>query len=452
MNFLSTNPYNQQVLQQYAVMNKGQVITALENSKEAFLQWKKSSFTKRAHLLEKAADLLEEQVEELAKLVTLEMGKPLAEARSEIRKCASVCRFYAGKGEAFLSVEKIATEALDSGVYFEPTGCVFAIMPWNFPFWQVFRYAAPCLMAGNVCLLKHAPNVTGCALKIEELLLAAGFEKGVFQTVIIDLDLVEIIIEAQIITGVAFTGSEAAGARVAAMAARHLKKVVLELGGSDAFIVLADADLDKAAQMGVLSRMVNGGQACNGAKRFIIERSVFERFTGLFLAEIAKIRQGDPLDAAVNMGPLARPDLVANLNDQLERSIAAGARIVFRGPATGCNIGPIVLTGVKPGMAAFDEETFGPLAALIIAEDASDAVRLANLSRYGLAASLWSADKEKVNTLIHELEAGNIFVNAVVRSDPRLPFGGIKKSGYGRELSKYGIHEFVNIKTFYIES
>lgn len=452
MNFLSTNPYNQQPLAQYALMNVQQVNEILAISQQAFDKWKRSSFTRRAHLLEKVADLLDEQIEILSKLISLEMGKPLAESRSEIRKCASVCRFYAGKGEAFLAPEKIATEAEDSGVYFEPTGCVFAIMPWNFPFWQVFRYAAPCLMAGNVCLLKHAPTVTGCALKIEELLLAAGFDEGVFQTVIIDLDLVEPIIEASIISGVAFTGSEAGGAKVAALSAKHLKKVVLELGGSDAFIVLADADLEKATQMGVLSRMVNSGQACNGAKRFIIERSVFEQFSKLFIAEVSKIRQGDPLDPAITMGPLSRLDLVANLENQLVRSIADGAHIAFRGPSNGCNISPIVLTGVRPGMAAFDEETFGPLAALIIAEDAADAVRLANLSRYGLAASLWSADKEKVKAMVHELEAGNVFVNAVVRSDSRLPFGGIKKSGYGRELSKYGIHEFVNIKTFYIES
>lgn len=452
MNFLSKNPFNQEILHEYPLMDQAQVVSALTDSVHAFASWRRTPLVKRAHLLERTAELLEARIEDLARLITLEMGKPIAEARSEIHKCASVCRYYAMKGEAFLLPEKIATEALDSGVYFEPTGAILAIMPWNFPFWQVFRYAAPCLMAGNVCLLKHAPNVTGCALEIEEIFREAGLDSGVFKALVIDLDLVEMIIEAPIVAGVAFTGSEAAGAKVAAMAGRHLKKVVLELGGSDAFIVLADANLEMAAKMGVLSRMINAGQACNGAKRFIIERAVYTPFLAFFMAEIEKIQQGNPLEQEITMGPLARLDLVENLDSQLSRSVQAGAKILFRGHVSGCNIGPVVLTGVLPGMPAFDEETFGPLAALIIAEDEADAVRLANLSRYGLAASLWSGNKETISRLVHELDCGNVFVNSVVRSDPRLPFGGSKKSGYGRELSKYGLHEFVNIKTFYIES
>lgn len=452
MNFFSKNPFNQEVLHEYSLMSRSRVEVVLENSQHAFHSWKKTTLAHRAYLLQRTAGLLEARIEDLARLITLEMGKPLAEARSEINKCASVCRYYAENGGTFLAPENIQTEAIHSGVYFEPTGCVFAIMPWNFPFWQVFRYAAPCLMAGNVCLLKHAPNVTGCALEIEGIFKDAGFGDGIFQTVVIDLDLVEMIIQSPVISGIAFTGSESAGASVAALAGRHLKKVVLELGGSDAFIVLADADLEKAARMGVLSRMINAGQACNGAKRFIIERRVYAAFLGFFIAEIKKLHQGDPVDSRTTIGPLARPDLVKNLESQISRSVEAGASILFRGEVNGCNIEPVVLTGVKPGMPAFDEETFGPLAALIIAEDEQDAIRLANLSRYGLAASLWCENKEKTSRLVHELECGNVFVNAVVRSDPRLPFGGSKKSGYGRELSKYGLHEFVNIKTFYIES
>ncbi len=450
MNFQSKNPFSQEVWEEHPLMDDSQVAVCLQRSVEAFRHWKKSPVLKRAEILERTAALLEERVEKLARLITLEMGKPLAEARSEILKCVAVCRYYAARGDAFLAAEIIHTEASQSGVYFEPTGCILAIMPWNFPFWQVFRYAAPCLMAGNVCLLKHAPNVSASAKAIEQLFREAGLQEYAFQTVIIDLDLVEQIIAADIITGIAFTGSEGAGSKVASLAGRYLKKVVLELGGSDPFIVLADADLEKAVKAGLMSRMINGGQACNGAKRFIIEEPVYTRFVELFLAEAALIRQGDPLDPLTTMGPLARVDLAENLEKQLTRSLDQGAEMLLAGSFDGCNVKPFILTGVKPGMAAFDEETFGPLAAICSVPDARAAMALANQTRYGLAASLWTGNADQAKVCIRELDAGNVFINSIVRSDPRLPFGGTKKSGYGRELSRQGLYEFMNLKTFYI--
>ncbi len=380
------------------------------------------------------------------------MGKPLAESRSEIQKCISVCRFYVQEGLNFLYPELIITEAKESGVVFNPLGGILGIMPWNFPFWQVFRFAVPCVMGGNVCLLKHAPNVLGCAKEIENLFIQSGFEEGIFQNLVIEVDEVEQILQNDFIAGIAFTGSELAGSKVASLSGKYLKKVVMELGGSDPFIVLADANLEKAAEIGLQSRLINAGQACNGAKRFIIENSVYEKFHYHILQKLTAWKQGNPLESSTKIGPLARIDLAEKIQKQWEDSIAMGAKISLDGTMQGCNVAARVLSEVRPGMPAFDEETFGPMIALIPAQNTEEAISLANQHRYGLAASLWTQNLDLAKSLIPEIESGNVFINSLVRSDPRLPFGGIKKSGFGRELSKYGLREFLNVKTYYIES
>ncbi len=455
MNFISKNPFNGEIIGEYPVLDRRLLDSKLEKSEMAFHRWKNTSIDSRSKLLENVATLLNKDIDRLSRLITLEMGKSIHESRAEIQKCASVCRFYATEGVKFLYPELIPTEAKDSGVIFDPIGCVFGIMPWNFPFWQVFRFVAPSLLGGNVCLLKHAPNVMGCATAIEEIIREAGFEEGVFQNLVMDLDLVELVIASDIVCGIAFTGSEVAGAKVASMAGKHLKKVVMELGGSDPFIVLSDANLEKAAEIGVSSRMMNAGQACNGAKRFIVEQSVYERFLNHFVEKTASLIQGNPLEEngiKVNMGPLARIDLAQKLESQWNKSLAMGAKIALQGNFEGCNVSPMILSEVNIGMPVFDEETFGPLAAIIPAKDADEAIRLANHHRYGLAASLWTQNLSLAKSIIPRLEVGNVFVNSMVRSDPRLPFGGIKKSGFGRELSKYGLREFLNIKTYYLEA
>jgi len=383
-------------------------------------------------------------------MITLEMGKVLSEARAEVEKSADGCMYFAENSEKFLADQTIKTESRKSLVSFHPTGTILAVMPWNFPFWQVIRFAAPALMAGNVGVLKHASNVSGCSLLLEKAFIEAGFPEGVFQSLIIDNRQIESVLQSDIVQGVALTGSEFAGSNVASIAGKYIKKCVLELGGSDPFIVLADADLELAAKIATQSRMQNAGQSCISAKRFIVDKRVKEDFTARFLENIKALRQGDPLLETTTTGPLARVDLADTLEKQLNGSIERGAKLLAGGRGAGANFTPALLDQVKPGMQAFDEETFGPLAAIITVSSEEEAVDVANSSRYGLGSSVWTRDLERGEKVARQIESGSVFINALMKSDARMPFGGVKKSGYGRELSEYGIKEFVNVKSISI--
>jgi len=381
------------------------------------------------------------------------MGKPIKQSIAEVEKCSLVCSYYANNAEEFLSNEIIKTDASESFVRFDPLGIVLAVMPWNFPFWQVFRFAAPALMAGNTGLLKHASNVPMCALAIEEIFCDAGLPKGCFTTLLIGSSKVDEIINHPKVKAATLTGSEQAGIKVAESCGRNLKKSVMELGGSDPFIIFDDAEIDKAVSVGISSRMLNNGQSCIAAKRFIVTKNIFEEFKNKFVEKINAIKIGDPSLAETELGPLARKDLLDELDEQVQKSVAAGAEILCGGKkinSEGYFYTPTVLSNVTPKMPAWYEEFFGPVAILIKAENEEEAIRIANDSPFGLGASLWTSDKNKAKKLSAEIEAGSVFINGLVKSDPRLPFGGIKLSGYGRELSHYGIKEFVNIKTVWI--
>ena len=448
--FTSINPYTLEKIAEYKLMNDAAIEEKSAKSEVIFKDWRKRSFEHRAALMMKVAENLLQQKKELALLITSEMGKVTKEAIAEIEKCAGACKYYADHAEEFLKNIPQPSDASKSYVRHEPVGAVLAIMPWNFPFWQVFRFAAPYLMAGNVALLKHAPNVCGTSLAIEKIFIESGFPEGVFQSLIIDVDRIEAVLSHNIIQGATLTGSELAGSSLAAIAGKLIKKSVLELGGSDAFIILEDADLKKAAQTATLSRMQNAGQSCIAAKRFIAVKKIKDEFAELFKKEIEKLKQGNPLDENITTGPLARLDLAEKLDKQLKQSLNKGATLISGGGRDNCNFQPVLLSGVQKNMSAYDEETFGPLAALIEAKDEDDAVRIANDSRYSLGSSLWTNDLEKAERIVPEINAGAVFINAMVKSDARYPFGGIKKSGYGRELSHFGIHEFMNAKTVFI--
>jgi succinate-semialdehyde dehydrogenase/glutarate-semialdehyde dehydrogenase len=451
MNFKSINPYDSSVIAEYEVLTDNQVQNALSKAEKAYKDWRKTTFTHRADLLLKVGAILDKNKEKYARLITDEMGKILPEARKEIEKSIINCQYYAENSAVFLQDQIIEVGSARSLVAFDPIGAVFAVMPWNFPFWQVLRYAAPTLMAGNVTILKHAPNVCGCAKAIEEIFIEAGYPEGVFQSVIIDIPQVEGVIAANIVQGVTLTGSEYAGSSVAALAGKHIKKSVLELGGSDAFIVLEDADIDKAVRIGSQSRMINAGQACNCSKRFIVVDSVYEEFTEKFKIIISKIKYGNPLAEDTNMGPLARTDLAEKLASQVAKSIEKGAKSILGGVRENNFFEPTLLTDIQPDSPAFVEEMFGPVATVFRVKNETEAVELANNHRYGLAGSIWTQDQERGYCLARQLDTGNVFVNALVKSDSRLPFGGVKKSGYGRELSEVGLKEFVNYKTIWIE-
>jgi succinate-semialdehyde dehydrogenase/glutarate-semialdehyde dehydrogenase len=385
--------------------------------------------------------------------MALEMGKPLAQGVAEAEKCAWVCDYYADQAAAMLADQPRQTDAARSYVRFEAIGPVLAIMPWNFPFWQVFRFAAPALAAGNAGLLKHAPNVSRCALEIEQVFRDAGLPDGLFRSVFLSNEAAAGVIADPRVRAVTLTGSDRAGSQVAEGAGRHLKKTVLELGGSDPFIVLEDADLARAAQIAAEARLQNSGQSCIAAKRFIVVEPIARDFLERFTAAMGARRVGDPLDPAISIGPQARLDLRENLHRQVRESVQRGAQVVLGGQlpeGPGAFYPPTVLTAVQPGMPAFDEETFGPVAAVVRAKDEADAIRIANASQYGLGASVWTADRARGERVAREIEAGSVFVNGLVKSDPRLPFGGVKRSGFGRELSEYGLREFVNIKTVWV--
>ncbi len=449
----SLNPATGQLVASFEEWSPAQVRAAVEKADAAFSAWRQRAISSRGRLLLGVRDILLADKAGYGRLLTEEMGKPIKQAVAEIEKCAWACEYYAAHAARLLKKEKVATDASDSFVRFDPLGTVLAVMPWNFPFWQVFRFAAPALMAGNVCLLKHASNVPRCALRIEEIFKQAGFPEGVFQTLLVGAGAVEEIIAQPQVRAVTLTGSDRAGRLVAEAAGRHLKKCVLELGGSDPFIVLEDADLEACARQAVNARIVNNGQSCIAAKRFIVLEKVIQPFGEAFVALMRQVKVGDPLDETNDLGPLARPDLVSELDRQVKESLRCGARLLAGGEplaGPGFYYPATVLADVKPGMPAFAEELFGPVAALIAARDNADALRLANLSPFGLGASLWTRDLEKAKRLAAEIESGMVFVNGMVKSDPRLPFGGVKASGYGRELSHYGIKEFVNIKTVWV--
>lgn len=447
------NPATGEILTSYERFEPERVESLLRLSAKAAERWRETPFAERAERLRAAAATLRARRRDLAELATREMGKPLTEAEAEIEKCATACTWFADNGERMLRPIDVPTNASRSYVAFRPLGVLLAIMPWNFPYWQAFRAAAPALMAGNVVVLKHASNVTGCALAIEGVFHDAGFPAGVFTTLVIGGTEMEPVVRHRLVAAVTLTGSDAAGAEVGAIAGNEIKKTVMELGGSDYFIVLADADLERAAEVGVRSRFQNTGQSCIAAKRFIIEQSVYDRYVALFLDRVRALEVGDPMDRATHIGPLARFDLRDTLAEQVRDTVRAGAKLLLGGEpldGPGAYFAPTVVGDVTSAMRMAQEETFGPAAAMFRARDADEAIALANQSRYGLGGNVWTRDVPRAEAFTARLASGNVFINGMTASDPRLPFGGVKKSGIGRELSEFGMREFVNVQTVWI--
>ncbi|MEZ5016628.1 MAG: NAD-dependent succinate-semialdehyde dehydrogenase [Flavipsychrobacter sp.] len=449
--FRSINPYNNQVIEEFETYSESDINNAIELADNTYKQWRLTSFEERSKLFKKAANILRERKDKYARSIVLEMGKPITQAHLEIEKCAMVCEYYANNAANMLKDEVVPTDAEMSMVKYHPLGTILAIMPWNYPYWQVFRFAAPALMAGNVCLLKHAQNVIRCSLNIDEIFKDAGFPHGAFQSLIITSEQTVGVIEHKAVKAVTLTGSERAGKSVAATAGRNIKKTVLELGGSNAFVVLSDADLADAAKVGTTARMVNTGQSCIAAKRFIVMRDVAEAFTQLLKENIQALQLGNPLDETTGIGPMARLDLAEALDKQVQTSIEKGAKLLMGGKRTAATYLPTILTDVTPGMPAFDEELFGPVASIIVVDSVEEALKLANKSNYGLGVSVCTKNATHAQLFIDHSEDGAVFINSLVKSDPRLPFGGTKISGYGRELSEHGIKEFVNIKTVFVK-
>jgi succinate-semialdehyde dehydrogenase / glutarate-semialdehyde dehydrogenase len=450
MSLIAVNPADGTELARYEELDAGRIDEALDRAWSAFAEWRARPVAERAALLAELAATLRERAGDLARQASLEMGKPIRESEAEVEKSAVFCEYYAERAEELLAPRRVAGPAVENEVRYAPLGPVLAVMPWNFPYVQVFRFAPPVLAAGNVALLKHASNIPGCAVMIEEAFRAAGFPEGVFQTLLVGSGAVEGILSDRRVRGVALTGSDAAGSQVAAVAGRTLKRSVMELGGSDPFVVLEDADLRAAAAEGCRGRNINAGQACIAAKRFIVVDAVADEFEAALAEAVGALRVGAPLDAATDVGPLARPDLVEDLRRQVEASTDAGAELVvggFDAEGPGCFVRPMVLTNVSPDMAVFREETFGPVAAVTRARDEEEAIALANQTEFGLGASVWSNDLERARRVAERIDAGMVFVNSIVFSDARLPFGGTKRSGYGRELGEDGIREFVDVKS-----
>lgn len=448
------NPATGESLATYKLHSDEEVRTAIAYADQAFKDWRKSTFNMRSKLMRSAAEVLKRNKERYARTITLEMGKTLSSAIAEVEKCAWVCDYYAEHAASFLSDEMVDTDAFRSLVAYQPLGVILAVMPWNYPFWQVFRFAAPALMAGNAGILKHASNVPGCALYIQEVFEEAGFPTNLFKSLLIKSDQVEGILSNPKVKAATLTGSGPAGSAVASLAGQHIKKTVLELGGSDPYLILEDADLDLAAAQCAAGRLLNAGQSCIGAKRFIAVDAIYEEFLASFTKKMSDATMGDPM-TDVTIGPMAREDLRAEIHGQVEKSIEKGAELILGGSmpdGKGVYYPPTILVNVTPGMPAYGEEIFGPVASVIRAQDESDAIRIANDTDFGLGACVFTRDLERGERIAREeLDAGCCFVNAFVKSDPRLPFGGVKTSGYGRELSHFGIQEFVNIKTIYIK-
>jgi succinate-semialdehyde dehydrogenase/glutarate-semialdehyde dehydrogenase len=454
MTIRSVNPFTGETNGEFELMGAEQVGKTIRKAEQAFTMWRLVPISEREKYIRSAAGVLRQNMRRYAEIITREMGKPIKQSTAEVEKCAWLCDYYSESSHQPLEDDIIRTESAKSYVAFEPLGLILGIMPWNFPFWQVFRFAIPALAEGNVCLLKHASNVPITALAIEKLFEEAEFPAGVFQTMLIDASTAGSLIEEDKVDGVSLTGSVSAGSHVGSLAGRRIKKLVLELGGSDPFIVLEDADMDKAAQTGVLARHFNGGQSCIAAKRFIVMKSVAEEFQERFLGYFKAMKIGDPMDEATDIGPLARREFIEPLEEQLEDARRKGANI-FYGPKPpdggGFFFRPAVATGVKPDMKIMTEEVFGPIAPIVTAENEDEVIRIANATEFGLGASIWSRDTERAERLAMSIESGFVAINDMVKSDPRLPFGGIKRSGVGRELSSYGLREFVNAKTIVVK-
>ena len=454
MPIASINPATGETIKTFEELSDSEIEDKLQNAAETFREYRRTSFADRAERMARAARVLEDKKKQFAETMTGEMGKPIKAAVAEAEKCAWVCRFYSENAEQFLADEAVETNATRSYVHYQPLGPVLAVMPWNFPFWQVFRFAAPALMAGNVALLKHASNVPACALAIEDIFREAGFPAGAFQTLLVGSDKVARVIEDDRVAAVTLTGSEPAGSKVASLAGKLIKKSVLELGGSDPFIVMPSADLDEAARTAVTARTINNGQSCIAAKRFIIAEDIYDEFEQRFVKAMEALNVGNPLDDTVQVGPLATAQILADLEAQVRKSVELGARVLTGGKRldhVGYYYPPTVLAGIPKNSPAYREELFGPVASLFRVSDVDEAIRIANDTSFGLGASAWTRDLEEQARFIEDIEAGCVFVNGMVASDPRLPFGGVKRSGYGRELSVHGIREFVNIKTVWIK-
>jgi len=454
MSIATINPATGQTVRTFSPISESELDARLQCASDAFYRYRRTPIRERLRLLQRAADILESEKEQFGRLMVTEMGKTLKAAVEEAAKCAWGCRYYVENAERFLAEEVIETNATRSFIAYQPLGPILAVMPWNFPFWQVFRFAAPALAAGNVGLLKHASNVPQCALAIEDIFRRAGYAEGCFQTLLIETERVRRVIDDPRVVAVTLTGSMGAGSQVATAAGKQIKKTVLELGGSDPFIVLPDCNLDVAARTAVRARTINNGQSCIAAKRFIAVGAVADEFERRLVAGIQSLRVGDPLDPATDVGPLANEAQVATLTDQIDRSIQAGARLLTGGHALnrpGFYFAPGVLTDIAPDSPAYREEVFGPIALFFRASDLDAAIRIANDSSFGLGASAWTNDPQARDRLVAELDAGMVFINGMVASDPRLPFGGVKQSGYGRELSGYGLREFLNIKAVWIQ-
>ncbi len=448
------NPATGEKLRSFDPLSESQIEEKVERAAETFRRYRRTDLSSRARMMTRAAEILEAEKEKFGRLITTEMGKLLRAAIEEVAKCAWNCRFYAEKAAEFLADEEIPTGATRSFIRYQPLGPTLAVMPWNFPFWQVFRFAAPALMAGNVCLLKHASNTPQCALAIEDIFLRAGFPEGAFQSLLIGSGQVERVLDNPRVVAVTITGSASAGSAVAKAAGERIKKTVLELGGSDPFIVMPSANLDEAVKTAVKARAINNGQSCIAAKRFIVAEEIADEFERRFVEEMESLQVGDPMDEATDIGPLATEDILETLEEQVRDTVAQGARVLTGGEPLmrpGYYFAPTVLTDIHPESPAYIEELFGPVASLFRVRDLDEAIRLANDTTFGLAASAWTNDDEERDRLIDEIEAGLVFINSMVASDPRLPFGGVKSSGYGRELSREGIREFVNIKTVWIK-
>jgi succinate-semialdehyde dehydrogenase/glutarate-semialdehyde dehydrogenase len=454
MAIASINPASGEVVKTFPELSDAEIEKKLQKAMGAFAKQRHTTFAERAKSMRKAAEILEAEKQLFGRMMTLEMGKTLRSAIAEAAKCATACRYYAENAERFLADEVVETGAKKSFVRFLPIGPILAVMPWNFPFWQVIRFAAPALMAGNVGLLKHASNVPQCALQIEDLFLRAGFADGVFQTLLIGSKKVDGLLEDPRVAAATLTGSEQAGIQVGMGAAKRIKKAVLELGGSDPFIVMPSADLDAAVATAVEARILNNGQSCIAAKRFIVAEAISDEFQRRFVERMKALRIGDPFDDSTELGPLANADAVASLDADVRKTVEAGAKVLTGGhpiKRPGNFYEPTVLTNIPVESPAYREEFFGPVASLFRARDLDDAIRIANDSRFGLGASAWTNDGDERERLINELEVGMVFINKMVASDPRIPFGGVKQSGYGRELGVFGIREFVNIKTVWVQ-